>query len=649
MSNPYVSRGPVRDPAMFFGREHELNEVAAFLRGNQSVSIVGSRKIGKTSLLFHLMRPTAGLGLDETFLFVYLDCEVLGEGSHEEIFGQFAVEIAEALHERGLPPEPALEEATDKPGRLAFERAVRRLNQRNLRLILLLDEFERLSTNPNLDVNFFNALRSAAGRYHLAYVTASARPLIQLTYSGKSQEILSSPFFNIFAPLFLGLLSEAEARQLIRQPSQASGTPLTPEVENFIYELVGGHPLALQVACFHSLDHPDDTEAIEQHTMQELAAHFQYYWHNLTLAEQATLRQMNEIAARAASDTTLRGMLRDLVQKALLVADGNTYRYPSRAWAGFVASQQPSSPTGDFISSTTLLITGTQVGPYEVLEPIGRGGMSEVYKGRHARLDRSVAIKVLPASLAAEADFRSRFEREARAVASLRHPNIVQVFDFGDISGTYYMVMEYIAGKDLGSILRESGRLPLEQVAHLLADVSSALDYAHGLGLVHRDVKPSNVMLQPLEERRAPGGDRTETWMRPGQEAVPFRAILTDFGIAKMLGGDTAATKTGLMMGTLNYMAPEQIRSAGEVDGRADTYALGVMAYQMLTGQLPFAADNPGAMMLSHLQLPAPDPREVAPEIPSRVARAILRALAKDPAERFDTSSAFAAEFIVTI
>ena len=649
MSNPYVSRGPVRDPAMFFGREHELNEVAAFLRGNQSVSIVGSRKIGKTSLLFHLMRPTAGLGLDETFLFVYLDCEVLGEGSHEEIFGQFAVEIAEALHERGLPPEPALEEATDKPGRLAFERAVRRLNQRNLRLILLLDEFERLSTNPNLDVNFFNALRSAAGRYHLAYVTASARPLIQLTYSGKSQEILSSPFFNIFAPLFLGLLSEAEARQLIRQPRQASGTPLTPEVENFIYELVGGHPLALQVACFHSLDHPDDTEAIEQHTMQELAAHFQYYWHNLTLAEQATLRQMNEIAARAASDTTLRGMLRDLVQKALLVADGNTYRYPSRAWAGFVASQQPSSPTGDFISSTTLLITGTQVGPYEVLEPIGRGGMSEVYKGRHARLDRTVAIKVLPASLAAEADFRSRFEREARAVASLRHPNIVQVFDFGDISGTYYMVMEYIAGKDLGSILRESGRLPLEQVAHLLTDVSSALDYAHGLGLVHRDVKPSNVMLQPLEERRAASGDRTETWMRPGEEAVPFRAILTDFGIAKMLGGDTAATKTGLMMGTLNYMAPEQIRSAGEVDGRADTYALGVMAYQMLTGQLPFAADNPGAMMLSHLQLPAPDPREVAPEIPSRVARAILRALAKDPDERFDTSSAFAAEFIVTI
>jgi len=650
MSNPYVSRGPVRDPAMFFGRENELREIAAFLRGNQSVSIVGPRKIGKTSLLFHLMRPPTftSLGLDENFLFVYLDCEVLGDGSHEEIFGQFAVEIAEALHERGQAPEPALDEAADKPGRLAFERAIRRLNQRGLRIILLLDEFERLSTNQNLDVNFFNALRSAAGRYQLAYLTASARPLIQLTYSGRSQEILSSPFFNIFAPLYLGLLSEADARQLIRQPSQAAGITFSPEVEDFICGLVGGQPLALQVACFYSMDHPNDPDAVEQAACQELAAHFQYYWHNLTPAEQAILRQVDEIAGRAASDTTLRGLLRDLTQKSLLIADANTYRYPGRAWAAFVAAQQPTSPTGERLASTTMLIAGTQVGPYEVLEPIGRGGMSEVYKGRHTRLDRSVAIKILPASLAAEADFRTRFEREARAVASLRHPNIVQVFDFGDISGTYYMVMEYIAGKDLSTIIRESGRMPIEQIALVMLEVSSALDYAHDLGLVHRDVKPSNILLQPLAERAAHSGDRTETWIKAEQKlkpGLPYRAILTDFGIAKMLGGDTAATKTGLMMGTLNYMAPEQIRSAGEVDGRADTYALGVVAYQLLTGQLPFAADNPGAMMLAHLQLPAPDPRELAPETPSKIARAILRALAKDPQERFDTSSAFAAEF----
>jgi hypothetical protein len=649
MNNPYVSRGPIHNPEMFFGREHELNEIAAFLRGNQSVSIVGPRKIGKTSLLFHLMRKESRtkLGLDDNFLFVYIDCEVLGEGSHDEIFGQFAVEISEGLAENNLPSEPALEEVIAKPGRLALERAIRKLNQRNLRVIILLDEFERLSTNPSLDVNFFNALRSAAGRYQLAYITASARPLIHLTYSGKSQEILSSPFFNIFAPLYLGLLSKEEAIQLIHKPSQAAGLTFSSELEEFLYNLAGGHPLALQVACFHAMSHFNNPDEIERHTLDELAGHFEYYWHNLTLAEQATLRKVDEVSARASTDTTLRGILRDLVQKCMLVMVEQIYKYPSRAWANFVTTQEPASSRQD--GMTTLLLTGTHVGPYEVLEPIGRGGMSEVYKGRHTRLDRTVAIKILSASLAAETDFRTRFEREARSVASLRHPNIVQVFDFGDISGTYFMVMEYISGKDLATTIREDGFLALEQAIFILTGVSSALDYAHGLGLVHRDVKPSNILLQPLEERRTNISDPMDilSISNPSYTSEthpPVRAILTDFGIAKILGGDTAATKTGLMMGTLNYMAPEQIRSAGEVDGRADVYALGVVAYQMLTGQLPFLADNPGTMMLAHLQQPAPDPRELVPELPARAAKAILRSLAKDPNDRFSTAGAFASE-----
>ena len=183
MDNPFISRGPVRNPEMFFGRVHELNEIAAFLRGNQSVSIVGPRKIGKTSLLFHLLRPKTwtSLGLDDNNLFVFLDCEVLGDLAVEEIFGEFANEMAATLEDRGLEPEPALERAIQNPTRLLWERALRRVNQRDLRVVIVLDEFERLSTNINLDVNFCNALRSAAGRYQLAFLTASAHPLIQLT------------------------------------------------------------------------------------------------------------------------------------------------------------------------------------------------------------------------------------------------------------------------------------------------------------------------------------------------------------------------------------------------------------------------------------------------------------------------------------
>ncbi len=639
MTNPYVSRGPVRAPEMFYGRTHELEEIVAFLKGNQSISVVGPRKIGKTSLLFNLTRPAvrARLELGPEFVICYLDCEVLGGSNHEEIFGQFAAEIATTLEEQGLPAEPALDAVVEAPNRMALERAVRKLNQRGLRVILMLDEFERLSTNANLDVNFFNALRSAAGRYQLAFVTASAQPLIQLTYSSRSQDILSSPFFNIFAPLFLSLLPENEALALIQEPSRQAGINFTAPTQDFLYALAGGHPLALQVACFHAFNiFSENPQAelkeiqleIEQRTNQEMAAHYEYYWRNLTLAEQNTLQQLNDVVTRAVADTTLRGILRDLVQKGMLVMDGLTYRYPSRSWGNFVAAQEVARPTPSQIGG---VLTGTFIGPYEVLEPLGRGGMSEVYKGRHGRLERMVAIKVLPATLAEESDFRKRFEREARGVAALHHPNIVQMFDFGDLGGTYYMVMEYIDGKDLAQTINEYGQMPLQVVDPIVKDLSSALDYAHSQGFIHRDVKPSNVLLQPA----ARGLGRQDP-------ARLYRAVLTDFGIAKMVGGDTGATKTGLMMGTLNYMAPEQIRSAGDVDGRADIYALGVMLFQMLTGQLPFCVDNPGAMMLAHLQTPAPDPRILRPDLPEITALAILRSLEKEPDDRFATAGEMA-------
>lgn len=643
MSNPYIFRGPVRDPAMFFGRDHELAEIVAFLHGNQSVSIVGPRKVGKTSLLFHLLRPSLWpvLGLESNNLLVYLDCEVLGDGTHEEIFGQFACEIAATLEERELPAEPAIEAAIAQPTRISFERALRRLNQRGLRVVLVLDEFERISTNPHLDVNFFNALRSAAGRYQFAFITASARPLIQLTYSNQSQEILSSPFFNIFAPLYLSLLPEDEARQAIRVPAMQAGLPFSPKVEDFIFNLAGGFPLGLQVSCFHAMEviqstQEEDLAEIERRAILELSPHFEYYWRNLNVSEQETLQRLTELADREPNDTTLRAILRDLVQKCLLVSDGKRYRYPMGAWASFIQSRAPAAtPT----SRTSGSFSGLHLGPYEVLEPLGHGGMAEVYKGHHPRLDRTVAIKILPARLAVEADFRKRFEREARAVASLKHPNIVQVFDFGDVEGTYYMVMEYIRGQDLAQFIRERAPLDLTLVRALLCDLAGALDYAHSQGVVHRDVKPSNVL---LEQRTSLGGPAGETSAGAEDSSRPLRAVLTDFGIAKIFSGDTAATKTGILMGTLDYMSPEQIRSSGEVDHRADIYALGAMIYQMLTGQLPFKGENPGVIMFAHLQHPAPDPRLILPDLPSVVARAILRALSKDPAERFATAGELA-------
>jgi serine/threonine-protein kinase len=190
------------------------------------------------------------------------------------------------------------------------------------------------------------------------------------------------------------------------------------------------------------------------------------------------------------------------------------------------------------------------------------------------------------------------------------------------------MVMQYIAGQDLGDFLQANGALPLSQVHAIAQDVASALDYAHAQGVVHRDIKASNVMLEPV----------TAT----GQGTKSFRAVLMDFGLVKIMGGGTRLTQQG-MMGTLDYIAPEQIQDSAEVDARADVYAFGVLVYQMLTGELPFKNHNPGALILAHLQQPAPDPRALAPSLSEGTAHAICQALAKHPTDRLPSAGTLAA------
>lgn len=272
----------------------------------------------------------------------------------------------------------------------------------------------------------------------------------------------------------------------------------------------------------------------------------------------------------------------------------------------------------------TSVFQQTRFGMYTGLTLIGQGGMAAVYKSIHPTLGEPVAIKLLPAHLAADPGFRQRFEREGQTMASLRHPNIVQVYDFGEENGASYIVMEYLQGKDLGDALQEFGRLPFAQALPILRDVAAALDYAHARGVIHRDVKPSNVMLN----------------FSQSLPNVVDRAVLMDFGIAKIAGAYTALTRSGFV-GTLAYIAPEQIQAPSEVDGRADLYALGVVAYQMLTGALPFSHENPGALLLAHLTQPPPDPREHCPDTSSQTARALQCALAKDREQRFQTAGEF--------
>lgn len=341
MENPYISRGPLQVSRMFFGRVDERNEIEAFLNGNQSVSIIGPHKIGKTSLMLHLMhaetRTATGIGRGN--LFVYINCQALSNSRQDEIFAHFYTEVSTTLPTQSLAPEPALKAAVSKPNRSVFEGAVRSLNQRGLRVVLLLDEFEQLTKNPQVNVNFYNALRSAAGRLRLVFITGSARPLIELTCFDSSKKILSSPFFNIFAQVFLSQLSQREAGNLIRTPMEAAGIIVSSRLEDFIYQLAGGHPLALQIACFHAWDNPEDLQNIERKTLQELEEHFQYDWQNLSPLERDVLRDPVAAGLQEAGNPALRTLLRELTRKCLLVQGDGSYKYPSKAWANFVSAQ----------------------------------------------------------------------------------------------------------------------------------------------------------------------------------------------------------------------------------------------------------------------------------------------------------------------
>ncbi len=347
MNNPYTPGEPVDDSRSFFGRANELSELRSFLNGGQSVSIVGPHGIGKTSLLRHLLRAAvlSTPGSSGQNLLVYMACQALSSSRQDGIFARFCGAIAAALQAQSLEPELLLEAAVSQPARTAFESALRKLNQRGLRVVLLLDDFEYLTQNPQVDVGFYNALRSVAGRLRLVFLISSTRPLFELAYFDDSKKILSSPFFNIFAQVFLGLLSESEARSLIREPMESSGKADSPVREDFIYQLAGGHPLALQIACFHAWDSPDNLQKIERQTAKDLEPYFQFIWQNLSPAGQEALCNPVEAGMKAAGNPGLTVILRDLVRKCLIVQIDGQYRYPSKAWEEFVVSHRCDSIT----------------------------------------------------------------------------------------------------------------------------------------------------------------------------------------------------------------------------------------------------------------------------------------------------------------
>ena len=251
---------------------------------------------------------------------------------------------------------------------------------------------------------------------------------------------------------------------------------------------------------------------------------------------------------------------------------------------------------------------------YELDSEIGRGGMGIVYRAKDKRLKRTVAIKVLPPELAFRSDIKTRFLREAETAAQLSHPNIVPIYTVDETEGLVYFVMAYVDGENLAKRIFERGVLPCDEVRRILREVADALAYAHERGVVHRDIKPDNIIIA----------------------AQTGRPMVTDFGIARAVSdGDSRLTATGMAIGTPAYMSPEQAAGERTIDGRSDLYSLGVVAYQMLVGEPPFVAGSTPAMLVKHIsERPTPVQQRRA-DMPEDLARSVMLLLEKDPANRF--------------
>jgi len=274
-------------------------------------------------------------------------------------------------------------------------------------------------------------------------------------------------------------------------------------------------------------------------------------------------------------------------------------------------------------ASTSMLFTeGTRLGPYEITAPIGAGGMGEVYKAHDTRLDRTVAIKVLPSTLVGDAQARQRFAREARAIAALSHPHICPLFDIGHQDGADYLVMEFLEGESLADRLARS-RLPLEQALRFAIEISEALTAAHAAGIVHRDLKPGNVIIT-----------------RTG-------AKLLDFGLAKPrleapsglsdVATQQPITGAGAMTGTLQYMSPEQVEGR-EADARSDIFALGVVIYEMVTGRRPFDGRSQAALVAAILYADPPGPASIVPALSHAFDYFVRSCLCKNPEDRWQSA-----------
>jgi len=611
---PYVVGQWVRG-GRFYGRAAQLSEVLEGPR--ESLWLLGTRRIGKTSLLKQLEHVTA-TG-EQGYMPLFWDLQGADEPG----------ELHLSFHDALLDAEERLAQADVDLSRMdpadlfgSLSRLRRQVHGSGRKLLLLCDEVEELIELADQDRSLLRKLRRSlqSGGEMRSVLTSTIR-----LWALADQRQDTSPFLHGFAPpVYLATLTDGEARSLLCQEHLPEAS--RPRISSAQVEEIRGscdnHPYLLQLVAKRFLEVDDVAEAIERVATDEMVSYFfRVDYEMLSPAEQKILRSIGETAA--ASSASLEGRL-DLeasqLTGSLLRLEGLGFLRRDREGDLVLANRlfrrwvaELPAAAGDVESATSLESTPIPElldGRYEILDKIGEGATGIVYLANDRVLKTRLALKVLKPEYSDHPQVLDRFRQEIVLSRDIAHPNILRVYHLGLYSGRRYLTMQWVEGPTLAQVMQESAPLVEEQVLAIGIKLASALEAAHGRGVLHRDIKPQNILLDASGE-----------------------PILTDFGLARQVD-DPGITLPGMFLGTPLYVSPEQARAV-RVDERSDLYSLGVVLFEMATGQRPFTGLTIGEVLEQHRVEQPPEPQQIRPDLSPAIANLILRCLEKDPDRRF--------------
>jgi tRNA A-37 threonylcarbamoyl transferase component Bud32 len=630
--NPYLNRVAIKDTAQFFGRSREVSKIFSRIGSSrpQSISVVGERRIGKSSLLYYINHPQVRsrlLDASGSYTFAFIDLQQKRRLTLTEFFKELFSLIAREVNDDSVA---RLEPAFDSVRALleGFRREGRKL-------VVLFDEFDAITTNRAFDLEFYSFLRSIANNYDVAYVTSSARDLQELCHT---QLIADSPFFNIFTNVFLRAFTRKEAAELIAKPSAEAGLPLEGYARR-IMELAGHFPYFLQIACSAYFDQLSenggklDREEVEATFLDEAKGQFRFIWDHMSDSHRRCVRDFVE---NGQVEKEQAHVYEDLKRAGYFIEDDRGPRIFSTVFPTVIsrprvittelretdrAAMAVHDGKTEKVAAPPLIEPEGHIGRFDIRRSLGAGGMGEIFEAYDTDLQRTVAIKVLASKHVEDETMKQRFLREARMASQLNHPNIATIYEIGEAAGNPYIVMEYVEGETLADRLA-NGPLDFKEIVEVGGQSSAALAEAHERGVVHRDIKSANIMIT-------------------GRGKVK----VLDFGLAKPLPAIDRAvskahlTESGVLLGTVSYMSPEQATGRGEVTHLSDIFSLGVVLYEITTGALPFEGET-------YFQtIEAIDKRPHAPVskrrkgAPAALADVIERMLKKAPAERYQSAA----------